>query len=343
MTVEVTKTGCTNPALAELATAYSFGDATDREARAFEHHLHECDVCWARAQRLGAAVRTLRADRRLAQTLAVHEVAGLMGMSAALDQPFGGHRRHALLGSALYASLYAVPVLVEVAYQWDRYARGALLTAPVVFAWVFASTLFALAACARAVRTHGLGFFRSLLLMAGATVLLCAALAPFSPAGRTVEATFTTYPVALGYLKSVVYAWSVGPVFLLWPFYFVLILQRHLATGRSREVYSLLTEAPEALPPRGVNMPRVWALMLYLAGLFVFNWVGVAHLFDALVDGPYTSLFMTFVMTRAALWMLLPIVCLWWYQGCLNELKRECMAVIAFTERDSQGEAGIAR
>src|SRR6185295_922869 len=43
-----------------------------------------------------------------------------------LELPFGGHITYVLISSALYASYYAVSLIVEIAYQFDRYGRTAL-------------------------------------------------------------------------------------------------------------------------------------------------------------------------------------------------------------------------
>jgi hypothetical protein len=323
--------GCSDAALAELMTPYCFDDATEEQKLAFELHLMDCDVCWAEVQRLQDAVRALRSDMSLAKTLTVREISGLLGMSAALDESFGGHRRHVLLTSTLYALLYALPVFVELAYQWDRYAQIALIVGPLAALWILATTLVALKQTVSAAR-EARGPERPLVIMFAATAVLCAVLLPLAPNVPTVEASFTTYPVNLGYLKSVFYAWCVEPIFMLWPYHFVLVMQRQLQVGRHRLVEALLLGRPEGLPPPGTRYPRLWILSLYLAGLFIFNWLGVSHLFDHLVMRRYTTLFMTLVLLRAGVWLLLPVVCLWWYQHCLTELKREALAVLSFVD-----------
>jgi hypothetical protein len=327
--------GCSEPAVAELATPYCFGDATEAQRERFELHLMDCDACWRELQRLDAGVGALRNDMSLSRTLTIPEISGLLGLSAGLGEPFAGHRWHAVTSSVLFGLLFALPVLVEIAWQWDNYGRAALIIAPLVFVWMAASTLASLALGVRTVRQGGRGSFAvSMLVLLVATAVLCAALAPLAPADRLVEARFQTYPVFLGYVKSVAYAWLVGPVFVLWPFHFVVTMQRQLVLGRHQSVMDLLAGEPRGVPPPGVRYPRLVALSLYLAGLSVYNVVGVAHLFDNLMAGPHTRLFMSLVMTRAAIWMLLPALCLWWYSGCLNELKRECLAVLSFADGD---------
>jgi hypothetical protein len=327
---------CSDPVLAELATPYCFGDADEGQRRTFELHLMECDVCWREVQRLDAAVGALRTDMALAHTLTVSEISGLLGLSAGLDRPLAGHLRHALIVSVLWALLLALPVLVEIAWRWDRYGGGALIAAPLVFAWMTGATLAALALGVRGVRRGRAGLAVSVLVMLAATAVVCAALAPFAPVERLVEARFQTYPVFLGYVKAVVHAWLVGPAFVLWPFLFVVVMQRQLVAGRHRAVLRLLKGDPEGVPPPGIRYPRVLPLTLYLATVSLYNWLGMAHLFDNLLAGPHTRLFMGLVMTKSALWLLLPAICLWWYAGCLNELKRECLAVLSLAQDDER-------
>lgn len=158
-------------------------------------------------------------------------------------------------------------------------------------------------------------------------VMLCAAVLPFSPTDPMTQASFGTWPAHFAYLKSVFYAWLVGPVFVLWPFHFVVVMQRQLSDGRYRDVLALLTNDTMSVPPRGTRYPRVWALLAYLAGLFLLNYVGVNYLFGGLQAGPYRTLFMSLILVRVTVWLTLPAICIWWYSGCLSELRRECLAV----------------
>jgi hypothetical protein len=324
------KPECVDPALGTFATTCCFGDATAAERAAFERHLMECHACRLEVQRLERAIRLLREDSSVTQTLSVQEMSSVLGMSGSLDQPFAGHRRHVLVTSALYALYYAVSVGVEIGYWWDRLGPWALVAAPLAFLWIFASTVGALAVGCRAVRLGRGGFSRAALIMLAATAVLCVAVLPWFPEQPTVQATFQTYPARLGYLKSVFYAWWIAPVFVIWPLAVVTRLQRQLTLGRYQGVLSLLTGDTRALPPRDVRYPPVWALIGYLGVLFVYNWVGTSHLFDHLVPAPDQALFMGLVMLRGGLWLGLPALAIWWYAGSLNEIKRECIAVLSF-------------
>lgn len=85
-------------------------------------------------------------DRTLAQLVTPADAFAAFGVSGRLDLPFGGHRLHALAACALYAALYAVALLVEVAYQFDRYGRVAIWLVVAAFCWIFPTSLAGLAA-----------------------------------------------------------------------------------------------------------------------------------------------------------------------------------------------------
>ena len=151
-------------------------------------------------------------------------------------------------------------------------------------------------------------------------------------------ASFGTWPAHLAYLKSVFYAWMVGPIFLLLPFHFVVVMQRQLASGRHREVCEVLVGGDKlAVPPPGALYPRVWALTAYLAGLFALNYAGLSHLFDGLDPGPHKTLFMSLVLVRVSFWLDLPAMCIWWYASRLGDLRRECRAARLLGESSTQG------
>jgi amino acid transporter len=316
--------GCRRPA-SEFVVPYCFGDLTDAERDRFEQHLLSCDECWKEVQRLEASVRVLRTEQRLKGMLLSADVMGIFGMSGHFDLPFAGHRGFLVLASMLYAALYAIPVLVEIAYQFDIYGAAALRIAPVVFAWVFGTTLFAFWLHLRDVRRSGQGFLLSITVLLGATALLCIAIAPWFPTEHTVDAHFQTYTARAGYFKSVVYAWLVFLPFVVWPFHFVLMCQRELKAGRFRALLALFSGQKPAVAPRGTLYPRFAGLTAFLALLGAISWAGTNHMFENLKPSPHMNLFMWLVMARVVTWLVLATVALAWYAMMLNELKRECL------------------
>jgi hypothetical protein len=330
---------CPEPIQTALVEPYCFDEVTEEERQRFEAHLLRCDHCWREVQHLQAHVGMLRSDRQLAETVMTPEVLGVLGMSGALDRLMAGHGRYVLLASALYALLFAIPVVAEVAYQFDRFGRLAVLLAPPVFLYVAVTALAAFWIDVWAIRAGTNGFTRSLAVLVLATVVLCLLLLPLLPSAPTVAASFQTYPVRLGYLKSVFYAWLAGPLLVLWPFHFVVTMQAHLAGGRYAQILGVLNRDKTALPPRNTPFIPVWVLVWYVVGLFAFNYFGLTHLFENLQPGPYMSLFMTVVLIRVTAWLLLAVIAVLWYANSLTELKRECQAVLSLRPPRRPGEA----
>ena len=137
---------CAAPEISQLLTSFCFGHASESEQAQVRAHLLECDVCWEEAQRLEAAAQVLRTDRSLAQSVTPRDVAMAFGVSSKLELPFGGHLWHALAAGGLYAALYAVALVVEIAYQFDRYSRSAIPAALIAYFWIWGTSIAGLAA-----------------------------------------------------------------------------------------------------------------------------------------------------------------------------------------------------
>lgn len=315
---------CSEPEVFEALTAYAFGDELNSVTRErVDRHLRICPTCAAELRRLSSAIRVLRHDPHLTPLLPAPDVVSVLGLSGRLEMAFGGHIRFATAAAALFAWLHAVPVVVEVAYEFDRYGSIAVGGGVGAFLWMLGVTLTGLWVTTKDIQVGGAGVTKGLTVWLAGTALLCAVLWQIFPAEPTVLASFGTWPSNLGYLKSVFYAWLVGPVFLLWPFQFVLSMQRELARGRHQGIVRLLSGDKGAIPPRGTLQPPLWALAVLWSGLFVFNYIGVNHLFSALQPDPHANLFRALVLLRSGAWMVLPAVCLIWYAHLRTELRRQ--------------------
>lgn len=320
---------CTAPALNRYVTAYCFGDLAEPERSAFEAHLLDCEFCWQEVERLDSAVEILRTDSDLAQRFSASDMFAVFGISGRLAWPLAGHVWFVLGSGTLYALLYAVALLVEVAYQFDRFGSPALKIAPLVFLWILATSIGGLAVDWRWTRRgKTTGLILSLAIFTGAGLLLYAVLKLFLPAFPTVQASFQTYTAQSAYLKSVLYFLPLAIVFLLVPFHFVVVLQRELQEGHHRSALALFMGERWAVTPQGAVYLKGWWLSLLLAVIAVLSVAMGAHLFDNLKPGPYTNLFTQLVQARWLLYFLLAAACLIWYHLSLNELKRECLAVV---------------
>ena len=323
--IELVEGHCSDPAVFQALTSYAFGDL-DAAAREKVHkHVLECGRCARELERLTSCVLALRHDPLLPPLRPTRDVLSVLSFSGRLDQPFGGHSRFVVAGASLFAFLQALPVVVEVAYEFDRLGRVAITLALVAFAWMLGGTLLGLWQDVKIVRNGVGGLGRPLATWATMAAMLCLAMLWILPSSPTLIASFGTWPANLGYLKSMFYAWLVGPIFLLWPFHFVLVIQRELGLGHHQAVLKLLTGDKAVVPPRGTIQAPVWGLAVFLSGLVVLNYVGVNHLFAGLLPGAYANLFRVLVLVRVAAWLLMATLGLWWYIGCLNELKREAL------------------
>lgn len=319
---------CSTPELNDYVAAYCFGDASEDERRLFEAHLLDCDFCWEEVRRFSAAVETLRSGKDLIRSVSPADVSALIGPSAKLQWPFAGHTIHVLVASALYALLYVVGLLSEVAYAFDRLGGAALRIAPLVFLWILATSVLALWGCWKClVQRRVAGLAVSIGAFASAALLLYGALCFFLPASPITQASFQTYTAQAAYMKGIRYALPLAAVFCLVPFHFVVAMQRELKDDHHRLGLALLTGESWAVAPPSAFFIRVRSLWVTLLVLLLISIPMSSHLFDHLTAGPYMNLFTHLMQLRWILYFGFALECLAWYSRALNEIKRECLLV----------------
>ncbi len=322
---------CVEPSLNDLVGWYCFGDLPDKHRSAFEEHLLHCDACWGEVQRLEASVRVLRTDRQLVRTVLSPDALPLFGLSGRLQEAFGGHLRHVLVSGTLYALWYPLALLSEIAYEIDQFERLAFLAAPGLFLWIAVTSTAAMAVdWRRTTKGYQASAAIPIWLLALAAVAPILVLGSWLPSLPIVQLEIQAYSAQAGYLKtSVLYGLPLALIFLLAPFHAVISLQRELEAGRHRMVLALLRGDPAALAPRGVLFLRSQTLWLLLGVATVLGAAMTAHLVDNLQPGRYMNFFILLLEARIVLWFSAATVCVVWYQRCLNELKRECLATMA--------------
>lgn len=262
------------------------------------------------------------------------------GMSAKLESFLGGHFGHVLVAGGLYAALYAVALLVEVAYQFDRYGREAIWVALAAAAWIFLSSFAGLATDWKLTlrgSNRGLAVSVSVFLMAALTLYVGSCL--FLPTEPITQMTIQSYTAQAAYLKTIGYFIFLKLVFLLLPFHFVLVMQRELQTGRHREALGLLTGEKMSVAPHRVVFLRFWLLLLLFALIFSISLFLHHDMMSKLKPAPYMNLFSNLLLARLILYYALAAECVAWYYRSLNELKRECL----LAERVWFGEQGRMR
>ena len=318
---------CTEPALRDQLTGYCFGDLTESDRNSIEVHLLDCDACWQEVRRLIAAVETMRADKDLIRSISIEEVCSMLGISAKLDWPLGGHSIHAVLGGTLYALTYTFGLIPEIAYAFDRFGKTAMWVSPLVFLWILLSTLGALALDWRTTEQGRAGGLRwSIGVCVLAAAVLFGSLCFFLPNYPIVQMDTPAQTAQGAYLKGIVYVLPLAFLHLLVPFHFILAMQRELQEGRYRLALALLSGDKRAVTPDGsihISIRTLWVLLL---AAFLLSIPLTAGLFGHVKPSPYLGLFTLFIYLRWLAFFGLGLVCMFWYNRLLNELKRECLA-----------------
>lgn len=318
--------GCSEPLLSRHLTDYCFADMPDEQRRRFEAHLLECEHCWREVRRLGAAVEALRQDKSLVWSVSQADLGALAGISAKLERPFGGHTGHVLIAGALYALAYVVALLVEVAYAFDELGPTVLRIAPVVFLWIFGTSMAALYLDWKSVlagRQNGLAL--SLPILALAAVGLYAVLFQFLPGSPLTLMKIQAHTPQASFLKSVRHFVPTAGFFLALPFHFVLTMQRELREGRYREVLGLLCGERWATVPSGAFYLTVRTFWILLLIALLGSIAMVNYQFWNLQAGPYMNLFIHLVQLKWVIFFAIGLKCLAWYSKRLDDLKRESL------------------
>ena len=315
---------CADPALSRHLTPSCFGDTTDAEREAFAAHLIDCDACWEEVQRLEAAMRVLREDASVMQPLIASDVVAVLGVSGKLKTPFGGHWRHAVVASLGCAGLFPLALIVETAFEFDRFGASALALAPALMAIGLVTSLGALAIDwwrTKNDRADGLILALVVLLFGcGGAFAVARTVLPNAP---IVHATFLTYTAQAGFLKSLL---QLAPLMLLLvflPFHAVVAMQRELSKGRFRLTLDLLAGDPDAVTPTGCLFISVRTLGLIVAAAAIGNLYALNHLLENLLPSPNANLFTVIDELRWALYFGIAIEGLIWYSWALNDVRRE--------------------
>ncbi|MGH9968581.1 MAG: winged helix-turn-helix domain-containing protein [Pyrinomonadaceae bacterium] len=239
------------------------------------------------------------------------------------------HLGHVLISCALYATLYAVSLFLEVAYEFDRFEGMAWKIAPLVFGWMMISSVVGLASDRKLTsRNRASGVLASTAIFFMAVALLFGFLTRYLPSFPITESTLQAYPAQAAYLKNTSYFLVLGLIYMILPFHFIVAVEREIQRGHHRQVLGLLIGDKLSAAPRGTIYPRFWALASLLVVLAVFSLVMTSHLLDHLKPGPYMNLFTQLVYLRGILYFALGIECLIWYYRAIDEIKRECLVSV---------------
>ena len=163
------------------------------------------------------------------------------------------------------------------------------------------------------------GLAGSLAILFSAAALLCFRLWTFLPAVPVTGYRLHAQTAEVAYAKNVfVYFLPMVVVVGIVPFHVVARLQHELSGGDHQSVKGFLRGQSKALKLLYVRPRYLWA-GLVCAALYS---VGTTNrLFDNLLEGPYTNLFMMLALARLLVYYALAVACLVWYSKTLTVLE----------------------
>jgi DNA-binding winged helix-turn-helix (wHTH) protein len=253
-----------------------------------------------------------------------------------LQSRFCGHEWYALGASVLYAAYFGVALLVEIAYEFDRY-DSVKWTAPLISCFIFISSLLGLSVGARRAssgKRAGLLLCALIFVFAAGLTLIIAC--TFLPEEPITQANFQTFTAQAAYIKDLCYIAPLGLIFLVTPLHFVVAIERELSSNEPLLAANLLTGTVPNAPPIGTLFLRIWFLLLLLIGMIAYSLIARSHLFDNLKPSPYMNLFQSLIHVRMILYFGLAILCVTWYYRVLNELRRDSVAGRTIAEHHTQ-------
>jgi hypothetical protein len=320
---------CVAPGFSNLAQAHRFEYASEKEQKVFAAHVRECAACQQKIQRQDGIVHPLYANGALRHLFSLANAAMPMRIFARLSRLFSGHLWHVIMTCVLYAGLYVVTLLIEIAYQFDKYGDAGLKASPIVYLWIFGTSIIGLAVDWRfTTKSKPYGLISCILIFLGAAAILYGGICLFLPSSSITELAQQPYIAQAAYLNDTCYSLLLVMIFLIPTFHFIITLQQELRAGRHRLVFELLSGDKASVAPSGTIYPSFWILALVLMAMAAFSIYLTANLLDHLRPSPYKNLFTNLIYLRLILYYGFGLKSLGWYYQALNHLKRESRAVV---------------
>jgi len=228
-----------------------------------------------------------------------------------------------IIACVMYAGLYAVSLLVETAYAFERYQRTSSWVACAIFLWILATTLVAIFAdwsLTEKGAPHGTTV--AILIMTSAAGALFIVMGSFLPESAITLFSFQGFAAHAAYFKSESYFLILAVAFVALPFHFIVRVQQEIRAGRTdvaRDLLSrrlILRSSPVIVYPR----PSVMMILLIVAGFW--SLFSVAHLFEHLLPSPYMGRYMNLLQIQRLMYFALGFECLAWYYTALGRLDR---------------------
>ena len=210
---------------------------------------------------------------------------------------------YTLSAGLVYAMLFWVALLLEIAYRFDDFGTKALWLGIPVIVWMFSITVAALLWTKNLIeRSKKYSFFAGALILFSGIVFLCLMLRFFIPDQPISGTRFQSQPAFAAYLKNAfIYFFPLGIIFILAPFY--LICSKRFSTADLKPL--LLNKLSHLLQP--AYLFRLWILML------IYSIISTFYLLNNLAAGKYHGLFVTLVFVRFFFYFGLGGGSLLWY------------------------------
>jgi hypothetical protein len=241
------------------------------------------------------------------------------------------HIGHLCLCCLLYAGLFVLDLILEIAYQFDKLGAAALVVAPLVAAWIATSSALSLWTAWRWIAIGRRGGFALLTITFTAAAMLVFALLTCISVLPTTPVTllrFPAQPAEIAYFKNILF-YFLPLIICVWlvPFHFTACLFRQLQAGGAEVVLAVLERRVSA-------WARFDALYLsvrwLVAGMFLEGLASVIltqDLLRNLVFTRYTNLFMILAVTKSASYFALGVLCVTWYSRVLSGIRAACMQI----------------
>ena len=246
-------------------------------------------------------------------------VLATIGMSVILGDVF------LIVSAIMYAALYPISILLESAHDFkgDETVAAALLS----FAIIWLSSAAALWAETSILRAAGLWI--GIAIFVTSAILQWVLVRPALPALATVPTSFQSMTGRAAHLKNTGY-------YLIFVFSFWVLPVRCVAIQTAIR-HKLITNGHGILCP-----PPLWLWMLL--GLYLVLFLPMGHtLLGSMRAGPHFDRYLTLILSRAIVGLLLSVICLIWYSIRLSLVipwgrVRECHSFLPQPEGGLNGK-----
>jgi DNA-binding winged helix-turn-helix (wHTH) protein len=234
-----------------------------------------------------------------AQELSVDADASESGATSGSRKASGlrKHLGHVSFVCTAYAALFALGVIVEIAYDYGRYGLASLYAAAVAWIWMCGTTGTCFYASSPAALRGNGGRNVAIGILAASVGLLVAATHGILPTTTVTLLSYQGHTASAAYLKNVIYFYALGVTFIMLPYHVVITIEE-------RAVNAVPADAP---------FPKPGLLFGLLIGAGIWSLLSVARIFEHLRPGPYMSLYMSLLQIERLLGFAVATECLIWY------------------------------